>query len=148
MVLARLRSAYARLRPALKPAIAFDLWTTLLFAILLVPVAGWLMRRVLASGGQYAVSDHDLAALRHVIFAGEFPGGLVDSVTALQTSLAAGGVDAVIVPDLTGIGGTPASIWAVLGTYPDNHVLSFSEGQNEHLCLQTVWKLLRHYLPH
>jgi glycerophosphoryl diester phosphodiesterase len=45
-----------------KPAIAFDIWTTLIFMVSFVPASGWLLNRLVAASGQFAVSDNDLLA--------------------------------------------------------------------------------------
>jgi glycerophosphoryl diester phosphodiesterase len=60
MFRARYHSAIARLRYVFKPAIAFEFWATLLFAVSIVPASGWLLNRLVATSGQYAVSDMDL----------------------------------------------------------------------------------------
>jgi glycerophosphoryl diester phosphodiesterase len=46
----------------LKPAIAFEFWSTLIFMVSFVPASGWLLNRLVAASGQYAVSDNDLLA--------------------------------------------------------------------------------------
>jgi glycerophosphoryl diester phosphodiesterase len=46
----------------LKPAIAFEFWSTLIFMVSITPATGWLLNRLVASSGQYAVSDNDLLA--------------------------------------------------------------------------------------
>jgi glycerophosphoryl diester phosphodiesterase len=46
----------------LKPAIAFDIWTTVIFMVSFVPASGWLLNRLVAASGQFAVSDNDLLA--------------------------------------------------------------------------------------
>ena len=60
MLFVRYRSALEHLRFVLKPAIAFDIWTTLIFMVSFVPASGWLLNRLVAASGQYAVSDNDL----------------------------------------------------------------------------------------
>jgi glycerophosphoryl diester phosphodiesterase len=62
MFLTRYRSAIKRLRFAFKPAIAFEFWSTLIFMIFFAPASGWLLNRLVATSGQYAVSDNDLVA--------------------------------------------------------------------------------------
>jgi len=62
MLFVRYRSALEHLRFVLKPAIAFDIWTTLIFMVSFVPASGWLLNRLVAASGQYAVSDNDLLA--------------------------------------------------------------------------------------
>ncbi|MGD8961557.1 MAG: glycerophosphoryl diester phosphodiesterase membrane domain-containing protein, partial [Desulfobacterales bacterium] len=62
MLLTRYRSAIKRLRLVFKPAIAFEFWATLLFMVSIVPASGWLLNRLVAASGQYAVSDNDLIA--------------------------------------------------------------------------------------
>jgi glycerophosphoryl diester phosphodiesterase len=49
-------------RDVLRPAIVFQIWSTLIFAVSFAPAAGWLLNRLVTLGGQYAVSDHDLIA--------------------------------------------------------------------------------------
>jgi glycerophosphoryl diester phosphodiesterase len=46
----------------LKPAIAFEFWSTLIFMVSFAPASGWLLNRLVASSGQFAVSDNDLFA--------------------------------------------------------------------------------------
>ncbi len=46
----------------MKPAIAFEFWSTLIFMVSFAPATGWLLNRLVASSGQYAVSDNDLLA--------------------------------------------------------------------------------------
>ncbi len=62
MVFLRYRRIHEHLRFVLKPAIAFEFWSTLIFMVSLVPASGWLLNRLVASSGQYAVSDNDLIA--------------------------------------------------------------------------------------
>ncbi len=62
MLFVQYRSALERLRFVLKPAIAFDIWTTLIFMVSFVPASGWLLNRLVAVSGQFAVSDNDLLA--------------------------------------------------------------------------------------
>ena len=62
MLLNRFRRASTHLRSVLKPAIAFEFWSTLIFMLSLVPASGWLLNRLVAASGQYAVSDNDLYA--------------------------------------------------------------------------------------
>ena len=62
MLIIRYRRALEHLRFALKPAIAFEFWSTLIFMVSFVPASGWLLNRLVASSGQYAVSDNDLLA--------------------------------------------------------------------------------------
>ena len=62
MLLVRYRRALEHLRVVLKPAIAFEFWSTLIFMVSFAPASGWLLNRLVASSGQYAVSDNDLLA--------------------------------------------------------------------------------------
>ena len=62
MLIIRYRRALEHLRFALKPAIAFEFWSTLIFMVSFMPASGWLLNRLVASSGQYAVSDNDLLA--------------------------------------------------------------------------------------
>jgi glycerophosphoryl diester phosphodiesterase len=60
MLFVRYRRALEHLRVVLKPAIAFEFWSTLIFTVSFVPAFGWLLNRLVASSGQYAVTDNDL----------------------------------------------------------------------------------------
>jgi glycerophosphoryl diester phosphodiesterase len=60
MLLTRYYSAIKRLRFAFKPVIAFEFWSTLIIIIFFAPASGWLLNRLVAVSGQYAVSDNDL----------------------------------------------------------------------------------------
>ena len=62
MLLSQYRITLERLRFVLKPALAFEFWSTLIFMVSFVPASGWLLNRLVASSGQYAVSDNDLLA--------------------------------------------------------------------------------------
>jgi glycerophosphoryl diester phosphodiesterase len=62
MLILRYRRACEHLRFVLKPAIAFEFWSTLIFMVSFTPASGWLMNRLVASSGQYAVTDNDLFA--------------------------------------------------------------------------------------
>jgi len=58
----RYRWVARRLRTALKPAIVFEVWSTLIFVVSFGPASGWLLNRLVAASGQYAVADHDLVS--------------------------------------------------------------------------------------
>jgi glycerophosphoryl diester phosphodiesterase len=62
MLFVRYRRALEHLRIVLKPAIAFEFWSTLIFMVSFVPASGWLLNRLVAASGQFAVSDNDLVA--------------------------------------------------------------------------------------
>lgn len=62
MLFVRYRRALELLRVGLKPAIALEFWSTLIFTVSFAPAVGWLLNRLVASSGQFAVSDHDLVA--------------------------------------------------------------------------------------
>jgi glycerophosphoryl diester phosphodiesterase len=62
MFFTRYRWVFEHLRAVLKPAIAFEIWSTLIFVVSFAPASAWLMNWLVASSGQYAVSDHDLFA--------------------------------------------------------------------------------------
>ncbi|MGD9045622.1 MAG: glycerophosphodiester phosphodiesterase [Desulfobacterales bacterium] len=62
MPLGRYRNAIERLKFAFKPAIAFEFWSTLIFLVSFAPASGWLLNRLVAASGQYAVTDNDLVA--------------------------------------------------------------------------------------
>jgi glycerophosphoryl diester phosphodiesterase len=56
------RLGIAQLRRALKPAIAFEIWFTLVFVIAFAPASGWLLNHLVTRSGQVAIADHDLLA--------------------------------------------------------------------------------------
>ncbi|MGD9079539.1 MAG: glycerophosphoryl diester phosphodiesterase membrane domain-containing protein, partial [Desulfobacterales bacterium] len=60
MLFIQYRNALERLRFILKPAITFEFWSTLIFMVSFLPASGWLLNRLVAASGQYAVSDMDL----------------------------------------------------------------------------------------
>ncbi|MHC5023737.1 MAG: glycerophosphodiester phosphodiesterase family protein [Planctomycetota bacterium] len=60
MLLTRYRWVLERLRAVVRPAIAFEFWSTLFFVGALAPASGWVLNRLVASSGQFAVSDHGL----------------------------------------------------------------------------------------
>ena len=62
MLLGQYRRALERLRFVLKPTIIFEFWSTLIFMMSFVPASGWLLNRLVAASGQYAISDNDLLA--------------------------------------------------------------------------------------
>ena len=62
MLLDQYRRALKHLRFVLKPAITFEFWSTLIFMVSFVPASGWLLNRLVAASGQYAISDSDLLA--------------------------------------------------------------------------------------
>ncbi|MBW2432280.1 MAG: glycerophosphodiester phosphodiesterase [Deltaproteobacteria bacterium] len=62
MFWARYRSTIERLRSDFKAAIAFEFWATLILTVSIVPASGWLLNRLVAASGQFAVSDNDLIA--------------------------------------------------------------------------------------
>ena len=62
MLFAPYRWVFKHLRAVLKPAIAFEIWSTLIFVVSFAPASAWLINQLVASSGQYAVSDNDLLA--------------------------------------------------------------------------------------
>ena len=56
----RFSKIHAALRSSIKPVIAFEFWSTLIFLVSFAPASGWLLNRLVAASGQYAVSDNDL----------------------------------------------------------------------------------------
>jgi glycerophosphoryl diester phosphodiesterase len=62
MLFAPYRWVFEHLRAILKPAIAFEIWFTLILVVSFTPAFAWLMNRLIASSGQYAVSDSDFLA--------------------------------------------------------------------------------------
>jgi len=62
MLFAPYRRVFEHLRTVLRPAIAFEIWFTLIFVVSFAPASAWLMNWLVARSGQYAVSDNDLVA--------------------------------------------------------------------------------------
>jgi len=60
MLFVQYRRALEHLRFVLKPAITFELWSTMIFMVSFVPASGWVLNRLVAASGQFAVSDNDL----------------------------------------------------------------------------------------
>jgi glycerophosphoryl diester phosphodiesterase len=60
MVFIRFRNVHTYLRNIIRPAIVFEFWFTLVFLVSFAPASGWLLNRLVAASGQYAVSDNDL----------------------------------------------------------------------------------------
>ena len=60
MLFERLRKIRVYLRSSFKPIVAFEFWFTLVFLVPFAPASGWLLNRLVATSGQYAVSDNDL----------------------------------------------------------------------------------------
>lgn len=56
----RFSKIHETLRSSIKPVIAFEFWSTLIFLVSFAPASGWLLNRLVAASGQYAVSDNDL----------------------------------------------------------------------------------------
>ena len=56
------RGLFGNLRTVLRPAIAFEVGSTLIFVASYAPATSWLLNWLVAGSGQYAVSDNDLAA--------------------------------------------------------------------------------------
>ncbi|MFQ5655531.1 MAG: hypothetical protein ACE5GW_12480, partial [Planctomycetota bacterium] len=66
-----------------------------------------------------------------IIFKGD-GGGLIDTATAAQVALEANGRTVLVTDDLLNpclTAGSFSSLWVMLGTYPENHVLTAGEGQ-------------------
>lgn len=62
MLLDRFHRAGEHLRFILKPAIAYEFWSTLIFMVSFAPASSWLLNRLVTASGQYAVTDNDLFA--------------------------------------------------------------------------------------
>ncbi len=62
MLVAPYRWVFEHLRAVLKPAIAFEFWSTLIVTMSFAPASGWVLNRLVAASGQYAISDRDLVA--------------------------------------------------------------------------------------
>lgn len=60
MIFAPYRQIINNLRAVLKPAIGFEIGSTLIFTVSFTPASAWLMNWLVARSGQYAISDNDL----------------------------------------------------------------------------------------
>jgi glycerophosphoryl diester phosphodiesterase len=61
MLFARYSRALQRFRFILKPVVIFDIWASLIFVFFYAPATAWMLNRLVAASGQYALSDTDLA---------------------------------------------------------------------------------------
>jgi len=61
-ILDRYRWAWSRLSDILRPAVAFEFWFTILYVTAFTAMSAWLLNRLVASSGQVAISNYDLAA--------------------------------------------------------------------------------------
>jgi glycerophosphoryl diester phosphodiesterase len=59
-MLDRLNQKVDSIAPALRPALTFELRSTALFAVTLVPAAAWVLHQLVARSGSFAISDQDL----------------------------------------------------------------------------------------
>ena len=68
----RYNNAWNNLRREIKPIIGFEIWFSLIFAVVLAPFTAWLVDNLLISNGQIAVSNEDIItffiSIRGVIF--------------------------------------------------------------------------------
>jgi glycerophosphoryl diester phosphodiesterase len=68
----RYHNAWNNLRREIKPIVGFEIWFSLIFAIVLAPFTVWLVDNLLISDGQIAVSNEDIItfiiSLRGVLF--------------------------------------------------------------------------------
>ena len=68
----RYKNAWNNLRREIKPIIGFEIWFSLIFAVVLAPFTAWLVDSLLISNGQIAVSNEDLItfliSLRGILF--------------------------------------------------------------------------------
>ena len=58
----RYKNAWINLRREIKPIIGFEIWFSLIFAVVLTPFTAWLVDSLLISNGQIAVSNEDIIA--------------------------------------------------------------------------------------
>jgi hypothetical protein len=56
----RYKNAWNNLRREIKPIIGFEIWFSLIFAVVLAPFTAWLVDNLLISNGQIAVSNEDI----------------------------------------------------------------------------------------
>jgi glycerophosphoryl diester phosphodiesterase len=68
----RYKKAWKNLRRQIKPIIGFEIWFSLILAVVLAPFTAWLVDSLLISNGQIAVSNQDIIAffisLKGVLF--------------------------------------------------------------------------------
>ena len=66
------KNAWTNLRKQIKPIISFEIWFSLIFAVVLAPFTAWMVDSLLISNGQIAVSNEGIIAflisLRGVLF--------------------------------------------------------------------------------
>ena len=65
------RNAWLNLRRQIKPIIGFEIWFSLIFAVVLAPFTAWLVNNLLISNGQIAVSNEDILSFL-ISFRGAF----------------------------------------------------------------------------
>ena len=56
------KNAWTNLRKQIKPIIGFEIWFSLIFAVVLAPFTAWLVDSLLISNGQIAVSNEGIIA--------------------------------------------------------------------------------------
>ena len=68
----RYKNAWTNLRREIKPIVGFEIWFSLIIAVVLAPFTAWLVNSILISNGQIAVSNEDIIAfiisLRGILF--------------------------------------------------------------------------------
>ena len=68
----RYHNAWNNLRRKIKPIVGFEIWFSLIFAVVLAPFTAWLVDNLLISNGQIAVSNENIItffiSLRGVLF--------------------------------------------------------------------------------
>ena len=68
----RYNKAWNNLRREIKPIVGFEIWFSLIFAVVLAPFTVWLVDNLLISNGQIAVSNEDIItffiSVRGVLF--------------------------------------------------------------------------------
>ena len=56
----RYKQAWNNLRKKVKPVVGFEVWFSLIYAVVLAPFTAWLLNKLLVPGGQLAVSNEDI----------------------------------------------------------------------------------------
>jgi glycerophosphoryl diester phosphodiesterase len=58
--LSRYKQAWNNLHKKVKPVVGFEVWFSLIYAVVLAPFTAWLLNKLLVPGGQLAVSNEDI----------------------------------------------------------------------------------------
>jgi glycerophosphoryl diester phosphodiesterase len=113
------KQAWNDFRKALRPVIGFEFWFSLVYAIVLAPLAAWLLNKLLVSGEQVAIGNEDI-----IIFLISFR-GIAFVLSSIAFFLAHGFLEYVglMIIFVSGADGRETSIRSVLR---DNFARIFS----------------------